>query len=253
MNKLVCLITLAFVLGGCSEQSQKDITDDQSNAEPNVQQSEETKNSESTEVNEDKAGEKPVKNVDAKSEDKEQTNGSETSEKKGLIDYRPKVGSKKVFSQNNEFQITYHTIAANDKYVQRSISFGDSTTLQILEWNKDRISNVYQEQNPSDTSNQINSFKAYEPPINLLNVDKKGKGEGEEWEVISTNETVKVPYGQFTNVYVAQQTFVSDTTGDKTISKAFYAPETGLIKETTKVTGENGYEIITVLKSIHSN
>ncbi len=195
---------------------------------------------------------------DQSSEDKQadQTDQSKDSEatkedvNKGFNQYRPNEGLKKTFIQDEEYELTYDIVAVNNTHVQRIVKFGDIITLQILKWTSEGASIVYQEQNPKDTSSQLTTYDPYEPPVKIVDVNKKGEGSSEQWEVIHTNEMVKVPYDTFNHVYVVRQTLTSESSGSKTVITDYYAKGLGMIKETREVKGDNGYTSISVLDRV---
>lgn len=229
---IVLLMTALVVLSGCGQDEKAPAANPEN---PEVEDQEE----QTDEPVIDEVEEEPV---------------VETEEPKepsvSLLTYKPAADTEKVFVQDEEFEITYQIIAANETHLQQLIMSGDMVSLQILEWTPTEVSVVYEEENPSDTTDQLDSFKALNAPSTIFDVNKVGKGEGNIWEVIDGNEQVVVPAGTYDNVYVVQRTTTASTTDSKTINQAFYAPEIGLIKETIEVTGENGYEATTVLTEI---
>ncbi|PAV31302.1 hypothetical protein CIL05_01225 [Virgibacillus profundi] len=255
MRKLLFMLILITILAACSNEDTNESPVEKGDSSEQEQEIEKENNSEvdNNQHTDDEESEEDREKENEEVEGDGENNEEDSTEDIGLIKYRPEAGTSKTFMQNDEFEITYEILAANEQYIQRIISFGDNITLQILEWTPDSIAIVYQEENPTDTSDQLDSFEAYEPPITLVDSDSLGEGNSSDWEIVSTDETVKVPFGEFSEVYLVKQTFESDTTGDKTISQAFYAPNMGLVKETVEVTGDNGYEITTELENTTKN
>ncbi|WP_337017449.1 hypothetical protein [Oceanobacillus massiliensis] len=175
---------------------------------------------------------------------------SEESNSLDLHRYRPLPGIEKLYLQDEEYNIKYEIIASNDTNVQRIIEFGDIVQLQILEWTSDKISIVYTESSPSDTSDQLEKFEPYEAPELLVDIEEAGTEESELPHITDDNLSVEVPAGKFHDVIEVRKTTVSTGTGNKMIFTSYYAPEVGLIKETRETTGDNGYQTETVLNEI---
>lgn len=186
---------------------------------------------------------------DTEKEDPSSNSSESQNEASGLVLYRPDTGTKKTFKVNGNYEVTYDVTAENEKFVQRIIHLGASSTLQIIRWGEDKASIVYEIQNPEDTSNQLDDFEAYKPPELLISLSQTGSGESPEWEIVAKGKTIKVPYGEFDKVYVVQQTNTSSN-GKKTVRKDYYAPGMGLIKETTDVDGEQSYHAELVLTKV---
>ncbi len=239
---------------GQDEQSAQDTADDKE-ANTDDKSSETDKNSSDDTVNDDSESESANQDTtdgtsSNDSDDNSQTIDGNSSDQdkepkqdlnKGFNQYRPKEGLEKTFVQDEEYELTYNTVAVNNTLVQRVVKFGDIVTLQILKWTSDGASIVYQEQSPKSTKNQLDSYDPYEPPVKIVNMNKKGKGTKEQWEVINTDKQVKVPYKTLDHVVVVRQTLTSESSGNKTVVTDYYAKDLGLIKETREVKGNNGY------------
>lgn len=232
IKSIIYVIVFAIViLGGCSNESSSDSKE--LSKEDNQETNESVEEKEADDTNKEKS--------EVESEKDSQTD---------LLNYRPEAGVTKTFTQNNEYQISYEIVAVNETHLQRLIKFGDMTELQILEWKPKQIAVVYTDKNPEDTSNQLDSFKSNNPAKTLIDLNKTGSGDGSDWEVIKQGEAVTVPAGTFEDVYVVKKTTIAETTGNKTIYQAYFAPEIGLIKDTREVTGDNGYQTTTVLTQV---
>jgi hypothetical protein len=162
---------------------------------------------------------------------------SEKNLKGGFYEYRPKVGMKKIFTENGQMLFTEEIIAANEDYIQVAISIGGEYTTQIYKWNENEITLVFEETKVKDPKkNILGEFKEDTDVRNsLLNSDGSA-----DWKLISKNMKVNVPFGNFSNVYVIQK-ITNEVVGEKTIYTRYYAPGYGLIKEEFEVTGEQGY------------
>ncbi len=252
MRRLLFLLIIILVTSACSDDDgikssaeQEDVVEGEDESQTDSQNEEDSQKK----SNQGKTTENP----DSKNDNKENAKKDSTIIQEDFRNYRPEVGDKKTFIQNDQYEITHNIIAGNDRLLQRVIEFGDVETLQILEWSSDQLSVVFQEENPKSISDQLDTFETYESPKTLININKSGNGEGESWEVIADKETVEVPYGNFENVFVVKRTKISESSSNKNVYKAFYAPNVGLIKETYEVIGDNGYKVVTNLESMTTN
>lgn len=238
------LIISLVILNGCSNKEELPEDNQEETEETNQAKDQDENGSAETNAKADDSTEQTTAPEGSSDDDKSD------NEAQGLKLYRPDSGITKVFLQNDEYEMKYEIVEANNTHLQRLITFGDMTELQILKWTPEQISIVLREENPSDTSSQLNSFEAYEPPEVLLELSKTGDGSSEEVEIIKEGQKITVPAGTYENVYVVQKTSTSSTTGNEMIYTSYYAPNIGLIKDTREVTGENGYKTKTVLTGI---
>ncbi|UOQ45698.1 hypothetical protein MUN89_07140 [Halobacillus salinarum] len=274
MKHLWLIGVLLVSLAACSNESADDLESSKDQSNTSEQGSSEQANDGDTKTDKQSAdkqddnqtGDSDSSN-DNSSEDSDESSSDQSSdnqnsddksgdsEKKvdlneGFNQYRPKQGMTKTFIQDEEYELIHEIVAANDTHIQRVVKFGDIVTLQILKWTSEGASIVYQEQNPEDTSSQLDSYETYEPPMTLVDLNEKGKGNGEKWQIVKANAKVKVPYGTFDDVYVVQQTLTGEGSGNKTVITNYYAKDLGLIKETREVKGDNGYTSLSELERV---
>ncbi|WNF37387.1 hypothetical protein RJD24_02685 [Bacillaceae bacterium IKA-2] len=240
MKKLIIPILGFFLLIGCSnaptvEQTENNQLDsneteitEETNQEEEVNENEEIE----SEGNEEKEVE--VENEGSIEEIEEET----TAKQGGLLDYRSKVGNKMIYTNGEVELYVYKIIAANDEYVQITISIGGDPTTHIYKWTTTEITLVYEDDSPTNPeTNILNEFEPMEEKIETL-INLEGTA---DWKLVSESELVTVPFGTFENVYVIEN--ITDEVADAdTIFRKYYAPELGLIKETFEVTGKNGYK-----------
>jgi hypothetical protein len=165
----------------------------------------------------------------------------------GLKKYRPKVGIKKVFVDQDNFEsLTEEVVFENDDYVQSITTIGQSVSVIVYKWTDKEISIVKTVQNPDPHKNYLDNLEA-DPDAEMMIT--KEDASGAKWKLISSNETVQTPYQTFTNVYVIQKT-TNEVEGADTIYTHYLAPGVGLVKELFEVTGEQGYSAESVLKAV---
>ncbi|WJE15287.1 hypothetical protein QRD89_16415 [Halobacillus sp. ACCC02827] len=173
---------------------------------------------------------------DKASESEEETNV-------GLKAYMPDGPMTKTFLQNGEYEATYDIVAVKGNFVQRVITFGDMVTLQVLEWKEGSIAVVYEEYNPKDTSNMLDTFEPVET-INVL-VDAT-KGDTDQFQIVDQKATVQSDVQTFDNVIIVR----SVSQGGNVITLQSYAPGVGLIDEQIEDNGDNGYEVDSKLTAL---
>jgi hypothetical protein len=153
--------------------------------------------------------------------------------------------------ENKDFSMTETIVDFNDTHVQRVLKVGDMETVQILEWDEEVIRVVYEESNSKNANeSKLDDFSPNKEMQAMADIKKKGQGDTSRWEIISENETVKVPYKTFENVVIVQNTVQNGNA--KTIHKVYFAPQIGMIKEVYEETGDNGYTVESVLKKAES-
>ncbi|MCT8137652.1 hypothetical protein H1D32_07730 [Anaerobacillus sp. CMMVII] len=232
MKKFIGILLSASLLFGCSK------TPTIEHSKENYDTFEETKGIvEETIAIDEEINEEPID-----TEDKAEV---VTVEKGGLLDYRPKVGSKMTYSSGEEELFVYEIIAKDEQHIQVSIFLGGNPTTQIYKWTTSEITLLYEEPAPSDPyKNRLSDFKQMTNPDTLINLEGSAT-----WQLISDSEAVTVPFGTFANVFVIEK--VTDDVADAdTIFRKYFAPEVGLIKETFEVTGEHGYKGEAVLEIV---
>ncbi|WP_044747850.1 hypothetical protein [Bacillus alveayuensis] len=221
-KRLIILSTILFILAGCTIKKDS----------PQVQEK----------VNEEETKEEELLKNE-KNELKNETNGEKESkpeEKKeeGIFNqFKPEVGIKKVFiDDNSDIVMTEEIIAEKDDYIQILLTIGASNTTQIYKWTGDEITLVFEKINPdSPRKNILNEFKPNKDETILSNRQQT------DWELIEKDTTVAVPYGEFENVYVVKKV-TGEVVNEDTIYTRYYAPGVGLVKENFELTGENGYK-----------
>jgi len=221
-----CLITIS--LTGCKEEQvnhkTKSVKSTSTSEEKQVDSGEETKKTE------------PVENVQEKAD-----HGV------NLLEYRPKVGSKKSFTEDGELVFTEEIIAANDEYVQTLMQLGDNQTTQIYRWTKNEITLLYEENNSENAHKDIlNSFVPIEQFETIVNNDSS---KSTTWKLLADDQKETVPAGEFNHVLIIQKT-TNEVVNEETTYTRYYAPKQGLIKEEFKLSGENGYSAKSELKKI---
>ena len=257
---LTCLII--FLLSGCNEKETEEV----------MKENQSTKLADSTKVNETQEVEMETENKEVETSSIPSSNGQEVEtnsipssngqeveqkvEKRvdqevvqgiNLLEYRPKVGSKKTFTENGEAVFTEEIIAANDEYVQALLQLGDNVTTQIYRWTKDEISLIYEEFNlDNPRQDLLNSFEPTGRYEILVNNDTNQQT---DWKLVSKEGQEAVPAGNFTKVITIEKT-TDEVVNEETKYTRYYAPEQGLIKEIYDVTGENGYSFISELEIV---
>ncbi|WP_158318861.1 hypothetical protein [Robertmurraya kyonggiensis] len=159
--------------------------------------------------------------------------------------YRPEVGVKKTFIEAGDFAGLQEEFPyGNEDYIQRVVRIGESVAVQVYKWTENEISLVLEEKDLEDPNKNYLSDLSEEVQDTLY-----AENGGANWEIVSENETVEVPYGKFTNVYVLRKV-TDEVEGADTIYTYYIAPEVGLIKETFELTGEQGYSAESVLQTV---
>ncbi len=222
---LTCLVTVSLL--GCKEE-QVDKETKKVNKETKVEQQVESKE-------------------EQQSEEKTATNQSEVNQGMNLLDYRPEVGSKKIFTENGELAFTEEIIAANDEYIQTLLQLGDNLTTQVYRWTKDEISLMYEEYNSENPhESMLDGFVPIEQFETLMNNDSS---KAAIWKLLSNDTKEAVPAGDFQNVLIIQKT-TNEVVDEETIYTRYYAPKYGLIKEEFNQSGENGYSVKSELEKV---
>ncbi|UXH43243.1 hypothetical protein N5C46_16310 [Rossellomorea vietnamensis] len=181
--------------------------------------------------------------------EEDQDSSSEKEEVNLLLQQlKPEKNMIKTF-ENKDFSLTETIVDHNDTHVQRVFKVGEMVTLQILKWDQDAIQVVYEESSPKDPKeSKLSNFKPNKEMQPMADISRKGKGDTPQWEIISENETLEVPYDTFEHVVIVRNTVKA---GNKeTINTIYYAPGIGMIKEVYEDTGKNGKKIESVLKKV---
>ena len=269
MKKLLAILPLMLILAACSDENSfkfNDIEDDSGNTEevkkeevttetepkeeekePEVTEEASTEEEETPEEVESPEDVEPTEDVEEKNPDEsadeaeedgvtDGTQGEEAVvENKGLVEYMPKRGMKKVFLLE-EFEIVREVKAVKANRLLESITFGDVKTIQISEWTPTKLTMLFN--NSEDTAGvTIDKFEATSAPevyIDRLN-EQKGS---QAWKVVKDDLTLKIPAGTYKDVIVIEQTIISETSNQQTISRFYYAKGLGVIKE--EVITKNG-------------
>jgi PBP1b-binding outer membrane lipoprotein LpoB len=236
------MMSILFI-SACSSDA-----DNEKNEEPKEEETTNVENEENEESS-DEPSEPSEPSEDSNSEVEEP---AEEETESVLQVLKPNQKVKKTFNQNDgEFTLTETIVDMNDQYIQRVLTIGDMVTLQVLEWNDEKVQLVYEESNPSQPGESILAdFTPNKESKPLVDPSKKGKGDSKTWEIISENETVKVPYQTFENVYAVKSTVAEGSRS--TIHTIYYAPGIGMIKEVFEETGEGGYTVESVLEEVES-
>lgn len=178
-----------------------------------------------------------IEETNKSSENSDQDSTENKNLEEGFYKYRPVVGSKRVFKNGDLEMFTQKIIASNDEYVQVTVEIGGTSTVQIYKWTSGELTLVYEEpQAVNPEQNILDSFTPVKNPEVIYSVD-----ENANWTLIGEKESVTVPYGEFTNVYVMQK-ITDEVVGEDTIYTRYFAPGVGFIKETFELTGEQGYK-----------
>lgn len=213
---------------------------------------------EDKEVNEKKETTEQVENekenvIEEKEVDKENENDieipsiQETEDTTNYLEYRPKIGSKKSFTENGELVFTEEIIAVNDEYVQLLLQLGDNKTTQIYRWTKDEITLIYEDYNlVNGNEDMLDAFEPIEQHETILSNDPKVEP---AWNLMKAGDKVNVPTGEFKNVLMVQKK-TEEVVNEETTYTRYYAPGIGLIKEEYSVSGENGYTTFSELSSV---
>ncbi len=167
-------------------------------------------------------------------------------QKEGLLNYRPKVPSKAIYTDNGEELYRYNIIAENEEYVQLTVTIGFGTpTTQIYKWTATEITLVYEStEEVVETKRPMYSDSNLLDDLELLEISELETlihlERDADWQLISETESVTVPYGTFSDIYVVEKV-TDEVANAETIYRKYFAPGVGLIKQTFEVTGENGY------------
>lgn len=241
--KWMMVLLSAFLLlysVGCSNNSETNVSDNQSVEGENVQPEEKENVSEPQE--------EPIEKPDKIESDKTDLKNDKKNEDQtgvGYKDYRPDVGTKRTFTENGTEMFSEEIIAENDEYIQILVSIGGSETTEIYKWTDDEITLVLQSneiENP--TENILETFQRNEHQDKIIGLDAN-------WNVVDSNLNLTVPSGTYNSV-IAVEKVTEEVVGEKTTYKRYYAPGSGLIKEIVEVTGENGYKGESSLENIKS-
>ncbi|WP_034765356.1 hypothetical protein [Rossellomorea vietnamensis] len=250
------LILSMTVFSACSASSPSEKAEKKEPENTSVEK--ETPSEEDAAVNEGTV-EAPADQEESSEEAEEENTDSEEPAKEGdssekeevnllLQQLKPEKNMIKTF-ENKDFSLTETIVDHNDTHVQRVFKVGEMVTLQILKWDQDAIQVVYEESSPKDPKeSKLNNFKPNKEMQPMADISRKGKGDTPQWEIISENETLEVPYDTFQDVVVVRNTVKA---GNKdTINTIYYAPGIGMIKEVYEDTGKNGKKIESVLKKV---
>lgn len=193
---------------------------------------------------------KDVDTEETQSIEKQTTSDSEleetkTSEPAGLEVYKPKVGMLKTFIVEGEPQTyTEEYVHESEGYIQKVTIIGEAATVQVYKWNEQEISLVFEDRTPVDPNkNYISELN------NPSSIETYSAEDTSDWELIETEKTVKVPSGEYTNVFVFKKV-TNEVEGADTIYVNYFAPGIGLIKEEFELTGDQGYSATAVLQSV---
>ncbi|OXS54399.1 hypothetical protein B0G93_13414 [Bacillus sp. V-88] len=250
------LILSMTVFSACSASSPSEKAEKKEPENTSVEK--ETPSEEDAAVNEGTV-EAPADQEESSEEAEEENTDSEEPAKEGdssekeevnllLQQLKPEKNMIKTF-ENKDFSLTETIVDHNDTHVQRVFKVGEMVTLQILKWDQDAIQVVYEESSPKDPKeSKLSNFKPNKEMQPMADISRKGKGDTPQWEIISENETLEVPYDTFQDVVVVRNTVKA---GNKdTINTIYYAPGIGMIKEVYEDTGKNGKKIESVLKKV---
>lgn len=274
MKKLLAIVPLMLILAACSDENSfkfndiekdsgkteevnkeevKTETDSKEEVTPETESKDEEKEPEVTEEasteeevestedadsTEDVEEKKPNESADEAEEDGV-TDGTQGEaavvENKGLVEYMPKRGMKKVFLLD-KFEIVRTVKAVKGNRLLESITFGDVETIQISEWTPTKLTMLFN--NSEDTAGvTIDKFEATSAPE--VYIDRLNEQTGSQaWKVVQDDLTLKVPAGTYKDVIVIEQTIISETSNQQTISRFYYAKGLGLVKE--EVITKNG-------------
>jgi hypothetical protein len=221
-------IVILGTLSGCfhtHEKQEKDNSQEKIIKTSKPQQEETVSNTQ----NPEHKTEKPVSN----------SNLAEDQDRKGFMLYRPKVGSKKVYvDQENVESLAEEVAYENDRYIQTIVRIGQSTSVVIYKWTSDEISIVSEVESPADPyKNYLTGIKEKSDREILLSSNASAKV---SWKVIGKNETVQTPFKSFNHVISIQKT-TNEVEGADTIYTYYLAPGAGIIKQLYQVTGDQGY------------
>ncbi|MBD8070562.1 hypothetical protein [Bacillus sp. PS06] len=154
-----------------------------------------------------------------------------------LLEYRPKVGTTRVFKNNEDEIYQQKVLAENEEYIQLTILLSGAPTTQIYRWTDTEITLVYEHSSPADPSKSIvNQFTPMGDLETLINLEMFTA----DWQLIDIKDEITVPVGRFQDVYVLRM-ITDEVEGADTIYTRYFAKGTGLIKETFELTGESGY------------
>jgi len=261
MKKLLAIVPLMLILAACSDENSfkfNDIEKDAGNTEEVTKEEvttetdpkDEEKEPEVTEETSKEEVESPEdveSNVEEKTPDESADEAEEDGvtdgtqgeaavvENKGLVEYMPKRGMKKVFLLE-EFEIVREVKAVKGNRLLESITFGDVETIQISEWTPTKLTMLFN--NSEDTAGvTIDKFEATSAPEVYIDMLNKQTG-SQAWKVVQDDLTLKVPAGTYKDVIVIEQTIVSETSNQQTISRFYFAKGLGVIKE--EVITKNG-------------
>lgn len=154
-----------------------------------------------------------------------------------LKEYRPEVGSERIFMNGEDELYVQKVIAENEDYVQITISLSGAPTTHIYKWTNNELILVHENSSPANPDEDIlESFTTMGELETFFHLNGNS-----DWEILSESETVTVPHGDFQDVYVIRK--ITDEVEDAdTIYTRYFAPGIGLIKETYELTGEYGYK-----------
>ena len=261
MKKLLAIVPLMLILAACSDENSfkfNDIEKDAGNTEEVTKEEvttetdpkDEEKEPEVTEETSKEEVESPEdveSNVEEKTPDESADEAEEDGvtdgtqgeaavvENKGLVEYMPKRGMKKIFLLE-DFEIVRTVKAVKGNRLLESITFGDVETIQISEWTPTKLTMLFN--NSEDTAGvTIDKFQATSAPEVYIDLLNKQTG-SQVWKVVQDDLTLKVPAGTYKDVLVIEQTIISETSNQQTISRFYYAKGLGVIKE--EVITKNG-------------
>ncbi|WP_078543809.1 hypothetical protein [Litchfieldia alkalitelluris] len=165
-----------------------------------------------------------------------------------LLQYRPEVGTKRTYMNGEDEIYIQEVIAADEEYLQLTISLSGAPTTHIYRWTNNEIALIYENSSPSNPrDNLLEEFESTGVIETYIDVDDIQA----DWQLIGADEKVTVPYDTFKNVLVLQKT-TDEVEGEDTIYTRYFAEGHGMIKETFELTGEYGYKDEANLSTVDS-
>lgn len=239
MKKWITILPLCLLLVACSDDTSFELNDISKDKTDTVEENkatvdEETKENDS-EKNDESTGE--VTEEEEESDVNETNEENSVVENKGLVEYMPKRPIKKVFLLQ-DFEIVRQVLSVKGNRLQESITFGDVVTMQISEWSPNKMTMLFNNaEGVADVT--LNNFEATAAPevyIDLLNDHETPQA----WKVVGENLTLTMPAGTYENVLVVEQSIVSETSNQETITRYYFGKGLGVIKEEMiTISGEN--------------
>ncbi|MEH7504233.1 hypothetical protein V7152_19835 [Neobacillus drentensis] len=236
---IVVVIIILGTLSGCFNQQEKpkESTSTEEAANSNKPQQK------VTEATSQNHGQKSQVQASASND-----NVAKKQDQEGFMEFRPKVGSKKVYvDQENVESLAEEVAYENDRYIQTIVRIGQSTSVVIYKWTSDEISIVSEVESPADPyKNYLTGIKEKSDREILLSSNASAKV---SWKVIGKNETVQTPFKSFNHVIAIEKTS-NEVEGADTIYTYYLAPGAGIIKQLYQVTGDQGYTGVSLLQKL---